>query len=58
VHQNRQNLAAFKIPRFIEFRDSDFERTPSMRVQKQSLIKEKSDLRQGAWDRETGKVGD
>lgn len=54
----RQNLAAFKIPRFIEFRDSDFERTPSMRVQKQSLIKEKSDLRQGAWDRETGKVGD
>jgi len=54
----RQNLAAFKIPRFIEYRDSDFERTPSMRVQKQSLIKEKSDLRQGAWDRETGKVGD
>ena len=37
---------------------ADFERTPSMRVQKQSLIKEKSDLRQGAWDRETGKVGD
>lgn len=52
------NLAAFKIPRFIEFRETDFERTPSMRVQKQSLLKEKSDLRQGAWDRETGKIGE
>ncbi|RFC69419.1 MULTISPECIES: class I adenylate-forming enzyme family protein [Mesorhizobium] len=52
----RQNLAAFKIPRFIEYRETDFERTPSMRVQKQGLIKEKDDLRQGAWDRETGKV--
>ena len=52
------NLAAFKIPRFIEFRETDFERTPSMRVQKQALLKEKSDLRQGAWDRETGKIGE
>ncbi len=52
------NLAAFKIPRFIEFRDTDFERTPSMRVQKQSLLKEKSDLRHGAWDRETGTIGE
>lgn len=54
----RQNLAAFKIPRFLEFRDTDFERTPSMRVQKQALLKERSDLRQGAWDRETGKIGE
>jgi crotonobetaine/carnitine-CoA ligase len=53
----KANLAAFKIPRFIEYRESDFERTPSMRVQKQSLLKEKSDLRDGAWDRETGKFG-
>jgi crotonobetaine/carnitine-CoA ligase len=52
----RANLAAFKIPRFIEIRDSDFERTPSMRVQKQSLLKEKPDLRVGSWDREAGKV--
>jgi carnitine-CoA ligase len=50
----KANLAAFKIPRFLEFRETDFERTPSMRVQKQALLKEKSDLRQGAWDRETG----
>jgi carnitine-CoA ligase len=48
------NLAAFKVPRFLEFREKDFERTPSMRVHKQSLLKEKSDLRQGSWDRETG----
>lgn len=53
----RTNLAAFKIPRFIEFRATDFERTPSMRVHKQGLLKEKSDLRQGAFDRETGKIG-
>lgn len=52
----KANLAAFKIPRFIEYRETDFERTPSMRVQKQSLLKEKSDLRQGAWDRETGEI--
>lgn len=53
----KANLAAFKIPRFIEFRETDFERTPSMRVHKQALLKERTDLRQGAWDRETGKVG-
>ena len=53
----RQNLAPFKIPRFIEYRTTDFERTPSMRVHKQALIKEKPDLRAGAWDRETGKQG-
>ena len=47
-----QDPALHRVPR------QDFERTPSMRVQKQSLLKEKSDLRQGAWDRETGKVGD
>ena len=41
----KQNLAAFKIPRFIEFRNTDFERTPSMRVHKQSLLKAKPDLR-------------
>lgn len=53
----RANLAAFKIPRFIEYRETDFERTPSMRVQKQSLLQAKSDLRVGAWDRETGGMG-
>lgn len=50
----RENLAAFKIPRFLDFRDTDFERTPSMRVHKPALLKERADLRSGAWDRETG----
>ena len=52
----KANLAAYKIPRFIEYQLTDFERTPSMRVQKKSLLEAKKDLRQGAWDRETGKV--
>jgi len=56
IEHCRANLAAFKIPRFIEYRMTDFERTPSMRVQKQALLKEKPDLRVGSWDRETGKV--
>ena len=31
----KANLAAYKVPRYIEYRQTDFERTPSMRVQKQ-----------------------
>ncbi|MEZ5925913.1 MAG: AMP-binding protein [Hyphomicrobiaceae bacterium] len=53
----KANLAAFKIPRYIEYHMTDFDRTPSMRVQKKTLIEAKKDLRLGAWDRETGKVG-
>ena len=52
----KANLATYKVPRYIEYRLTDFERTPSMRVHKQSLLKEKPDLRVGSWDRETGKV--
>jgi crotonobetaine/carnitine-CoA ligase len=52
----KANLAAYKIPRYVEYRLTDFERTPSMRVHKQSLLKEKLDLRVGSWDRETGEV--
>ncbi len=53
----KANLAAFKIPRYIEYHMADFDRTPSMRVQKKTLVEAKKDLRVGAWDRETGKVG-
>ncbi len=45
-------LAPYKIPRFIEYRVADFERTPSMRVQKRALLDEKQDLRAESWDRE------
>ncbi len=55
----RQSLAAFKLPRYIEYRTQDFERTPSMRVQKKSLIEGKQDLTKGGvWDRETGRFHD
>jgi len=50
----KTRLAAFKIPRYLEYRTTDFERTPSMRVQKQALIKDRADLIAGSWDRESG----
>jgi crotonobetaine/carnitine-CoA ligase len=45
-----QNMATFKVPRYIEFRDS-LPRTPSERVQKQKLIAEKADLTECCFDR-------
>jgi crotonobetaine/carnitine-CoA ligase len=48
----RRHLAAYKIPRYLEYRTTDFERTPSMRVQKRALVKEGSDPIAGCWDRE------
>lgn len=48
----KSRLAAYKIPRYLEYRSGDFERTPSMRVHKQALLKERVDLIAGCWDRE------
>ncbi len=45
-----ERLARFKVPRYLEYRDTDFPRTPSMRVQKESL--KEGDLTAKAWDRE------
>ena len=45
-----QNMAAFKVPRYFEFRDS-LPKTPSERVQKKKLIEEKADLTLGCFDR-------
>lgn len=50
----RGKLAPYKVPRYIEYRTEDFERTPSMRVQKQSLLKGRPDPIKGSWDRESG----
>jgi crotonobetaine/carnitine-CoA ligase len=47
-------LAPFKVPRHIEFRTSDFPRTPTLRIQKELLRGEREDLTKGAWDREKG----
>jgi crotonobetaine/carnitine-CoA ligase len=49
----KKRLASYKVPRYLEYRTTDFERTPSMRVHKQTLLKEKTDLIKGCWDRET-----
>ena len=46
----RARLANYKVPRYVEFRDTDFERTPSLRVRKEVL--KQGDLVAGAWDRE------
>lgn len=45
-------LAPYKVPRYIEYRDTDFPRTPSMRVQKDELRRGRADLIHGSWDRE------
>ena len=42
-------LARYKVPRFVEYRDEDFDRTPSMRVKKESLDRSADPCR--VWDR-------
>jgi crotonobetaine/carnitine-CoA ligase len=46
-----ERLARYKVPRFIEYRSVDFERTPSMRVRKQDLDRTAGDPER-VWDRE------
>jgi carnitine-CoA ligase len=45
----REQLAYFKVPRFIEY-VADLPRTPSERVEKHKLVKTKADLRAGSYD--------
>ena len=45
-------LAPFEVPRYIEYRLVDFPRTPSMRIQKEMLKRERESLTENAWDRE------
>jgi crotonobetaine/carnitine-CoA ligase len=45
-------LAPYKVPRYIEFRDKEFPRTPSMRVQKDELRRGRTDQIRGSWDRQ------
>ena len=52
AHCDRQ-LASFKIPRYLEYRES-FSYGPAERVEKQQLIAEKTDLRLGSYDRVAG----
>ncbi len=46
-----ERLARYKVPRFIQYRTEDFDRTPSMRVKKEQLDRSADD-RTLVWDRE------
>jgi crotonobetaine/carnitine-CoA ligase len=52
----RDRLAAFKVPRFLEY-VTDFPRTPSERIAKHVLLAGKADQRRGAYDATTGAWG-
>jgi crotonobetaine/carnitine-CoA ligase len=49
----RQYLAAFKVPRYVEYMQ-EFPRTASGKVRKQELIAARPDQRTGSWDRVDG----
>ena len=51
VYWCAENLAYFKVPRYIELRE-DLPRTPSLRVRKDVLRQEREDLVDGCFDRE------
>ena len=51
VYWCAERLAYFKVPRYVEFRE-DLPRTPSMRVRKDVLRREREDLTSGCYDRE------
>ena len=51
VRHCAERLAPYKVPRYIEYRDTDFPRTPSLRVQKEAL-KADGELTANSWDRE------
>ena len=50
-----ENLAYFKVPRYIEVRD-ELPRTPSLRVRKDLLRQEREDLISGCFDREAAGI--
>ena len=47
------NLASFKVPRYLEYRAS-LPKTPSEKIAKHVLKAETPDLRRGSWDRVEG----
>ena len=48
-----ENLARFKIPRYLEY-CGEFPRTPSLKIKKSSLLAAKADLREDSFDRVDG----
>jgi crotonobetaine/carnitine-CoA ligase len=49
-----ERLAAFKVPRYLEFRAEEMPKTPTMRVRKFELRGEAADPVKGCWDRVAG----
>jgi carnitine-CoA ligase len=49
IRFSTERLARYKVPRFVEYRVEDFDRTPSMRVKKESLDRSAESGR--VWDR-------
>jgi crotonobetaine/carnitine-CoA ligase len=49
IEFSADRLARYKVPRFVEYRAEDFDRTPSMRVKKESLDRSAEPSR--VWDR-------
>lgn len=47
-----QHLAAFKVPRFLQYVDGDFPRTPSRKIAKKRLIAETADPFAHTYDRQ------
>jgi len=48
------HLAAFKVPRFVQYVEDDFPRTPSRKIAKKRLINETADPYAGSYDRQQG----
>ena len=55
VYWCSEQLAYFKVPRYVEMRD-DLPRTPSLRVRKDLLRREREDLIAGCFDREAAGI--
>ena len=55
VYWCSEHLAYFKVPRYVEMRD-DLPRTPSLRVRKDLLRREREDLIAGCFDREAAGI--
>lgn len=51
IHWCAEHLAYFKVPRYLEIRD-ELPRTPSLRVRKDVLRRERENLTEGCFDRE------
>ena len=55
VYWCAENMAYFKVPRYLEIRD-ELPRTPSLRVRKDMLRQERADLISGSFDREAAGI--